>query len=282
VQPDVAVVTNLANAHRQVYASLEHIAREKASIFRHVNRNGRAVICRDAPCFDIFAAAAQQQGVTITTYGHHPDADWRLLSYDHGSGAARLLVDGADWAVKLPIGGDHIALNAIAAMIAVSATHADWRSAIPRLSAWELLAGRGKARDVSLANGATITVIDEAFNAAPNAVRAVLNNFQLRPARGRKVAILGEMRELGSVTLESHVDIIGLLNSLSIDKVYFIGKNFMDALDHIHYHHPHESFPAIDDLEVKLKDMLIDSDQVLIKGSHASGVYRLVSKLNKG
>lgn len=275
-RPDVAVVTNVSNAHRKAYKSLEDIAREKAGVFSGLKTGGAAVICRDSDCYEIFHDEARKFTSKIIRYGTHQDSDWRMLHYDSHNGALRISVAGAEIDIRFPAVGEHIAVNAVGAMAAASHLYRDWKLAISGLAGWSLLDGRGRAHDITLSDKRTIRIIDESFNAAPGAVIAVLKTLNERPAVGRRIVVLGDMLELGDASTDCHMEVLSFLNGSNIDMAYFVGDEYRKALQLQGLEKPHICHEAANGVLSDLLAYVRQGDEVTVKGAHATEVHSIV------
>jgi UDP-N-acetylmuramoyl-tripeptide--D-alanyl-D-alanine ligase len=207
-RPHVACVTAIGEAHIGHMGGLEAIAEEKGSIAAGLEPGGAAVLNRDTPFFDRLAAIALGHGAArILGFGRAPEAEARLLEAATGAEGTRatIRVGGRDVVVAMPGAmGLHHAMNACAALAVVAALGKDPARAAEALRGYDPGAGRGAARPVALPGGGEATLIDESYNAAVPAMRAALATLALRPAAGRRIAVLGDMRELGAFSAALH------------------------------------------------------------------------------
>src|SRR5258705_6103186 len=202
-RPHVAIITTVEPVHLEFFPSVEAIADTKAEIFRGLEPGGAAVINRDNPHYERLAAAARDAGVErIVSFGEHAKADARLvkaaLQPDCSTVQARIL--GADVAYKLGAPGKHVVLNSLAVLAAVSLVGADLALSALALAELAPPTGRGARVTLSLGNGEPALLIDESYNANPASMRAaiaLLGQAEIR-SRGRRIAVLGDMLELGT------------------------------------------------------------------------------------
>ena len=227
VKPHVAIITNVGQTHLGHFDSVEGIADAKAEIFSGLVPGGHAVLNRDNPYFDRLAAAARNAGVeSIVGFGRHRDAEIRLERLVlHGECCcvtARVL--GDDLIYKLGVPGEHMAMNSLAALGAVKLMGADLARAGLALAAVEPAKGRGVRQRLG-APGGDIMLIDESYNANPASVRAALALLaHAKPGKGgRRIAILGDMLELGDHGPELHGDLAGPVDAAQVDALYAAG-----------------------------------------------------------
>lgn len=274
VRPHVAIVTTIAPSHLGNFSSLEGIADAKAEIFTGAVPGGHAVISRDTPFFDRLAAAARASGIAdIVSFGQHPEADVRLervaLHPDCSCITASVL--GETLIYKLGLPGQHMALNSLAVLAAAKLAGADLARAALALSAARPAKGRGVRETLSIAGG-ELLLIDESYNANPASVAAALALLgAARPSRGgRRIAVLGDMLELGDRGPELHAGLIEALNSAGADLVYASGPLMSHLWERVAPEKRGAYAGASDGLSAPLLGSLRAGDVVMIKGSLGS------------
>jgi UDP-N-acetylmuramoyl-tripeptide--D-alanyl-D-alanine ligase len=283
VRPHVAVVTTVEPAHLGFFASVEAIADAKAEIFAGVEHGGAAVLNRDNPHFARLAQAARNCGIIrIIGFGEHPEAAVRLLDCElHASASvvtASIMGEVVEYSLGLP--GRHWVMNSLAVLAAVRAVGGDIGAAATALATLTPLAGRGRRHAVAVAGG-SFALIDESYNASPASMRAafaVLGSIEPGPG-GRRIAVLGDMLELGADSRRLHAALAQPLAEAGVDLVFTLGEE-MRALD--------DALPParcgghadeVATLAGMLRRRLHAGDVVTIKGSHGSKLYELVAKL---
>ena len=202
-RPHVAVITTIAAAHIGHLGSLEAIADEKASLLRALEPGGVAILPADSALLPRLLAAAGDH--RVVTFGTSPQADARLLAAegDADGSTVRAALDGREIGFRLNVPGRHMALNALAALAGALALGADLDAAAASLAAFAPVAGRGVRRTLPLAGGGEAILLDESYNASSASVRAALAVLAMQPAT-RRVAVLGDMRELGEFGPAEH------------------------------------------------------------------------------
>ena len=282
IRPDVAIITTVAPAHTEFFPSLAAVADAKAEIFAGMS-GGTAVLNRDNEFFDRLAAAARAARVAeIVGFGADPRADARLLSCKAGPEGSDVSADicGIRVEYRIGIAGRHHVINSLAVLAAVRALGADVRRAAATLAGLEPLAGRGRRHRIAVSGGA-FTVIDESYNANPASMRAAIETLAtLAPGRGgRRIAVLGEMRELGASAAEQHAALGALLRASAIDLVFAAGP----ALAPMFAALPEAMRGAHEATSEALAPLLTKAvragDVVTIKGSLASRMKTVVDAL---
>ena len=283
VRPHVAIVTTVAAAHLEFFDSVEAIAEAKAEIVRGLRKGGVAVLPADNAFFGLLADRAREHGVArIVSFGEAETADVRLTGYAWADGAARVRARVHDRNVvfTLHAPGRHQAVNALSVLAAAAAAGADLDQAILGLEGFRPGGGRGARHQVAF-GGRRVTLIDEAYNANPASMRAalaVLGNEAPRGA-GRRIAVLGEMRELGPDADALHTGLASAVQAAQAARVHTAGGHMQvlrDALpDAMRGAHAEQAASLADAVLAELED----GDVILFKGSNGSKVGALLSAL---
>lgn len=286
VKPDVAIITTVASAHREFFDSEEGIADAKAEIFLGVPANGVAILNRDNRHYERLLAAARRAGIeNIVSFAIDRDADIRAIDMALHQDLSCVAADVGDTRLFFKIGmpGRHWVANALAVLAAVRAAGADLNQAMQALAEMTPLPGRG-ARVQVHAKGGLATVIDDSYNANPESVRAALALLAAATptGSGRRIAALGEMMELGEEAPAMHAALAEPIVAAKTDLVIAIG-GLMRHLDQALAVHGTRCLFAADTTEAQavLAQRLRAGDVLLVKGSNASGVHRIVAALTQ-
>ena len=227
-RPHVAIVTTVEAAHLEFFNSVEEIADAKAEIFTGLVPGGAAILNRDNPHFDRLAAAARAAGAEVVSFGTAAGADARAeriaLLDDCSTVSARVCGDTVTYKVGAP--GRHWVLNSLAVLAAVKLLDADIGRAALALARVDPGPGRGR-RIKAMVPGGTIEIIDESYNANPASMRAaleVLGRSEVK-GRGRRIAVLGDMRELGADSGRLHAELARIAEETGIDLVFTVGED---------------------------------------------------------
>lgn len=278
VKPHVAIITTIAPVHAGNFADgLDGIARAKAEIFGGMDEHGIAILNRDNAQFDLLKSEAQKSGIKkIFSFGKNESADARLMDCLIATNGTRVTASimGEELTFTLKDAGEHIALNALSVLLAVKLLGEDVAKAAEALRGMEPVAGRGKREYINVGDpNNPVTLIDESYNASPVAMEAAFKVMALiDPGRGgRRIAILGDMYELGNNAPQIHRDLALPLQAAGVDLVYTCGplmKNLYDAIpEQNRGAHATES----PELAKIVPDVLVPGDVVLVKGSRGGG-----------
>ncbi|MFV3074139.1 UDP-N-acetylmuramoylalanyl-D-glutamyl-2,6-diaminopimelate--D-alanyl-D-alanine ligase [Niveispirillum fermenti] len=283
VRPDIAIITTVEAVHIEFFASVEHIADAKAEIFEGMDPAGTAILPRDNPHYARLLAAARTQGLTrVLSFGMAEGADGRLLSYaphaDHGVASAR--IDGVEVTYTLPLPGLHHAVNSLAVLLAVRAAGGDVAVAARSLAGLAPIKGRGQRRSIDVPGG-RFTLIDESYNASPVSVAAsagVLGQAMPGPG-GRRIAVLGDMRELGDHAPALHVGLVEPVVSAGTDLVFCCGPNMRHLFDALPAEKRGAHAPDSTTLAPLVTAAIRAGDAVMVKGSAGSRMALVVEAL---
>jgi UDP-N-acetylmuramoyl-tripeptide--D-alanyl-D-alanine ligase len=283
VAPDVAIITTVEPVHIEHFPSIEGVADAKAEIFEGMSADGVAILNRDNPQYQRLANAAQAAGLTrIWNFGEHQDADARIIDVSlHATCSAvtaQIKGERVQYCLSLP--GRHHVLNSLAVLLAVRAAGGDLHAAARAMSTLKPVKGRGLRKRVHLNQGA-FTIIDESYNASPAAMRAAFDVLsRIDPgAGGRRVAVLGDMRELGDHAERLHAELAEPLKRAGIDTVYCCGPHMRAMYDRLPAGMRGGWTESSACLAAKLAFAVRPGDVVLVKGSAGTKMGPLVETL---
>jgi UDP-N-acetylmuramoyl-tripeptide--D-alanyl-D-alanine ligase len=282
VRPHVALITTIAPVHVEHLGSIEAIADAKAEIFLGLEPGGTAVLNRDAAQFERLASAALASRARTLTFGATEDCDARIMEVidtERGS-FVRARFFGRDMRFDLGAPGLHMAQNAVGALLTAHALGADVHRCAAALADFSAQKGRGELISIPTPDGSA-TIIDESYNANPASMRAALALLGAsRPGpNGRRIAVIGDMLELGAEGAAMHAELVDDLRSNRVDLLFGAGP-LTRAL--------FEAAPASmraawaqqsSELTPEVARALRNGDVAMIKGSNGSRMGPLVAAL---
>jgi UDP-N-acetylmuramoyl-tripeptide--D-alanyl-D-alanine ligase len=285
VRPHVGIITGIEPVHLEYFGSLEKIADAKAEIFSGIEPGGAVVLNRDNAQYERLAAAARAAHIErVVSFGEHAAADARLMQFslqaDGSTVEARILGQSVTYKVGAP--GRHLVLNSLAVLAAVSLAGADLALAALALNNLKPASGRGARTMLSVPGGKAL-LIDESYNANPASMRAAIALLGGAPVgkRGRRIAVLGDMLELGPAGAELHRALADTIEAAEIDLVFCSGP-LMRAL--------WEALPSrarggyaetAAGLESTVLAAIQAGDAVMVKGSLGSRMGPIVRALER-
>ncbi|MEH7877714.1 UDP-N-acetylmuramoylalanyl-D-glutamyl-2,6-diaminopimelate--D-alanyl-D-alanine ligase [Rhizobium laguerreae] len=283
IRPDVAIITTIAPAHLGNFKNIKEIAAAKAEIFEGLEPRGHVVLNRDNDQFNFLDRTAQSLGIEhIHSFGQHAKAEFRLAEFNGSdeNSTLWLTIGGETLEIALGAPGRHIAENALAALGVVRIVGADMQKAIEALATLRPEKGRGKRHRLVIGGG-SFTLIDESYNANPASMRAAIALLAASEptGRGRRIAVLGDMLEMGDYAQKVHTDLAVPLLAAGIEHVWLAGAE-MAALK--------ESLPESVHVEYRentdeLTDCVLNSvapgDVLMVKSSLGIGFGKIVAAL---
>lgn len=285
VRPHVAIVTLIAAAHLGFFRSLDEIAKAKAEIFEGVEPDGAVLLNRDDDRFDLLENLARAAGIdNVLGFGADARAEFRLLKCtleaDHSMIVTR--IGGRDVPARIGAPGRHIVQNALAVLGAAHLCGADVPTVAIALATMSAESGRGKRHLLHLPNG-PITLIDESYNANPASMKAAIELLDATPVPngGRRIAVLGDMLELGEHSAQLHSALAELIGSTRTDMVLLAGPEMKALADTLPVGFRAEYRADAEELKPVLLSTVQPGDAIMIKSSKSIGFSRLVEAMIK-
>jgi len=274
LKPDVAIITRVELVHAEFFKNIEEIARAKGEVFSSMAANATAVLNSDDENFDLLASLARDTGIeNIITFGEHNNADVGLKNTTVTTHGQRVEMSffGETMAFDLRLQGRHWALNAMAVLAAVSAVGGDVKKAADDLKSISAMAGRGQKTVMDL-NGAAVVMIDESYNASPASMTAALEVLATTEPlnRGRRIAILGDMLELGEQSKRYHRELKEAVLKSGTDYLVCVGPDMKALWDALSGEIEGQHFQNSEQASPQISKQLRDGDVVMIKGSKGS------------
>ncbi|MDT8856496.1 UDP-N-acetylmuramoyl-tripeptide--D-alanyl-D-alanine ligase [Paracoccaceae bacterium Fryx2] len=289
----VALITTVAPAHLEAFADLDGIAHEKAAILDGVEPGGTAILPADLAVTPILTAKAAALGLKTHLFGTAPAADIHLddLTLTEGASILRTTIAGKPRLFKVSSPGRHFAMNALAVMAVAETLHLDPGIAAGDLGRWHPPAGRGTRERILLdpLDDIGFDLIDDAFNANPASLAASLDVLALfnptndvgRIASGRRIAILGDMLELGPDETALHRAVAGHPALSQITTVHCVGPRMRALHDALPRRQRGEWVETAAELVARAPTLVDAGDIVLVKGSKGIKVSLVVDALRK-
>jgi UDP-N-acetylmuramoyl-tripeptide--D-alanyl-D-alanine ligase len=284
VRPHVAIVTTVEPVHLAQFPGIDAIAEAKAEIFAGLDPGGTAILNRDNAQFEILRRHAEAAGARVVTFGQDARADVRpkVLELASDGSAIEAAIGGRDVRFRVAVPGIHIARNALAVAAAVLAAGADLEAALPALAELPPPPGRGSRSELDL-RGGRILLIDESYNANPASMRAALAVLGTVPrgAFPRRIAVLGDMLELGPGEAAHHAALKEAVDAAGIDLVFACGPNMAHLFAALDPARQGAWTQRSDELEKRLLARLEPGDVVMVKGSNGSRMGPIAETLRK-
>ena len=284
VRPHVAIITTIAPAHIGFFKDETEIADAKAEIFEGLMPGGTAIIPADNTHYERLRNYAEKHAGNIVTFGFAKTADVKVLDFvssPEGGSLITAKLPGGALCYSLSQPGRHWIANSLAVLAAVEAVGGDLASAGLAMAELGGMAGRGARHQINVGSG-TALLIDESYNANPGSMEATIGELA-NASSGRRIAVLGSMKELGTKSDAYHVALAAHLAEAKVDLAIFVGEEMQILVEELKaglegpakFAHCASAMEALD----LLRDNLRDSDTILVKGSNSMGLSTVVTAL---
>jgi len=283
VRPHVAIITTIAAAHLGHFNSLEEIAAAKAEILEGIEPGGAAILNHDNAQFALLEQKAHELGVShVMTFGQHAKADYRLADFEGNAESSVIwaVLNGETKEFVIGAPGRHIAENAMAVLGAALLLGADMGSVGQALAELKAVKGRGQRHRLGIGEG-HLTLIDESYNANPASVRAAISLLAATAPEltGRRIAVLGDMLEMGEFSAQVHEELGGPLLASGIEHVWLAGKEMAALRDALPDSVDVQYFETTDALTEYVVRSVIPGDVLMVKSSLGLGFGKIVAAL---
>jgi UDP-N-acetylmuramoyl-tripeptide--D-alanyl-D-alanine ligase len=282
VRPHVTIITAIAPAHIENLGSEEAIADAKAEIFQGLEPDGVVIVPNDTPHRDRLVKAARRHADRIVTFGGG-DADVYAVHAVTAEGGGSLISAALlerELTFTISQRGEHWVSNSLAVLAAVEAVDVDVAVAGLALADLGGLKGRGERHLIEL-EGGEVLLIDESYNANPASMAATLKSFGAERDVGRRIAVLGPMRELGEHSAELHARLAPAVLDAHVDELILIGDEMRPLAERVVGKLGLDLATDVDDATNTLLRMLHPGDAVLVKASNSVGLAKLVDRVVK-
>ncbi len=282
VRPHVAIITTVEPVHLEFFGSLAAIAEAKAEIFAGLEPGGTAILNRDNAFFELLRKRALAHGVRVVSFGRHVEADVRPEVLTLGADGTDVVVRIGERRLAYRVGapGAHIAQNSLAVVAALDALGVDLEKAVAAFAELRAAKGRGARVEIKLGDG-TILLIDESYNANPASMRSALAAMETVPrgSYGRRIAVLGDMLELGPESGRLHEALKEPVDAAEVDLVFACGPDMQRLYAALPAARRGDWAKTSQGILAPLLATVRAGDVVMIKGSLGSRMAPLVDAL---
>ncbi len=294
VRPHVALITTVEPVHLGQFASVAHIAEAKAEIFAGVAGGGTAVLNRDNDHYELLKRRAIEKGLRVLPFGGHVESVALLVeaAYEADGSDVRALIEGIPVSYRVGAAGPHMVANSLGVLAAIKALDGDVSACSAALARMSAPSGRGARRvyEISSANNryaalaaGEITVIDESYNANPASMRAALGVLATLngPEHARRIAVLGDMLELGEQSAALHRALQPVIVAAGVDLVLACGPHMRGLFDRLPPELQGKWAQTAEELIADLLAIVAPGDVIMVKGSLGSKMGPIVDALEK-
>jgi len=279
---DVAIVLNVSAVHLKSFKNVHEIAYAKSEIFENLSSKATAIVNNDLPLTSVMMKIIKKVDAKVITFGHAINSDYRLIETKRQDEKtiSHVMINGVNTTFNFHAEGNHFAMNALAAIAAAQVAGASLSKIIQALSDWKAPAGRGERQLIKFSSGC-IELIDESYNANPASMAAALEVLANSETLGSKIAVLGEMGELGSEELSYHVKLASLDVITHIDIFHLVGPMMQSMYEALPIEKRGLWVETTDELVLQIRSLLSVNDIVMVKGSNYTRVSKIVEVIKK-
>ena len=279
---DVAIVLNVSAVHLKSFKNVHEIAYAKSEIFENLSSKATAIVNNDLPLTSVMMKIIKKVDAKVITFGHAINSDYRLIETKRQDEKtiSHVMINGVNTTFNFHAEGNHFAMNALAAIAAAQVAGASLSKIIQALSDWKAPAGRGERQLIKFSSGC-IELIDESYNANPASMAAALEVLANSETLGSKIAVLGEMGELGSEELSYHVKLASLDVITHINIFHLVGPMMQSMYEALPIEKRGLWVETTDELVLQIRSLLSVNDIVMVKGSNYTQFSKIVEAIKK-
>lgn len=273
--PDIAVITNIEPAHAENFSSISDIAKAKLEVLYGMKNNGTLILNRDNNYYDYLWSHSNKN---IITFSKHQEAMVRLLDLTRNNNGINLKIAANNQIIDCHLNtqGEHFAYSALAVVAVMQSLGIDLSLALKNFN---ITNGRGNILEVKY-NGKHAYVIDDSYNASPASMKAAIKTLSIY-SNNRKVALLGDMLELGEESIQFHTALINSIMEYNIDKIYTVGKFILSLHKLLPENIKGTHFDSSSQLKAHLTNIIQDNDVILVKGSRGMKMDLIIQAISK-
>jgi len=280
VKPNIAIITNIGEAHIENFENLNDIAKAKSEIIENINSGGYLILNGDDKYFNYLSALAKKKKINVLFFSKSNKSNAKLVENKLYKKYSTLHFRVLNKSIYLKIKKiDPLTIsNILFTLLTLHALDLDLTKIINFPNNFQLVEGRGKTHLVSRYKK-KFQLIDESYNANPSSVKNAINNFSnIKRSSEKKFLLLGDMLELGKKSDNYHKNLAHFINHSDIDKLFVYGKNAFKTYQKIYKAKQGNILQNLNDFDEIFSDIINKDDYLMIKGSNATGLNRL-SKL---
>ena len=279
VIPDVSIITNIGEAHIGNLGSIKTIAIEKSNIMRGMSKDSTAILPHDSKYFNLIKDRFYKSEIKFITFGKSNKSDIEMLPIikDKNNFILNFQVNGKSYKTISTKGNPSIFDNYMPVLAVANLLNLDLNDVLGRLEELDGPDGRWQEKNFEF-NGGIVKLINDTYNASPDSMYKAIKSVSEYKNNliSRKIAIIGDMLELGVFKDKYHSKLIQLINSSNIDKVYFCGDILPSYFERIDKDKQVYSFKSVDDIQIKQHFDINRGDLIFLKGGNQIRLNKLV------
>ena len=281
IQPNIAIITNVGEAHLENFKNLKGIAKAKGEIINNIREDGTIILNRDDKYFKYLEKKAKSKNINIVTFGMKKKSDVFLIKIIKTKKNKILKIKIQNQILYIEAASINI-YNILSSLAVFKILNFDLKKLTKFFKNQEPTDGRGKIHNIKR-YGKNFKLIDESYNANPLSVKNAINNFSsIKKQKFKKYLLLGDMLELGKKSEFFHKNLSKVINNSDIDKVFIKGNKTLDTYRSISKQKRGNIFQHEEDVDFSFNNIIANNDYLMIKGSNATGLNNLSKRIIKG
>ena len=284
IKPNIAVITNIGEAHIENFHNLEGIAKAKSEIIENINKNGFLILNKDDKYFNFLSEIAKKRKIKVLSFGMSKKSDATLIKkkFVNNHEVLHLKIFNKDIFLKVKNINSLTVLNILCSLLVFSILNLDLSKIKDLTYLFQPTEGRGKAYTVSRYKK-KFNFIDESYNANPSSVKNAIYNFSnIKKNNSKKYLLLGDMLELGKKSDIYHKNLSHFINESDIDQLFIYGKNAFKTYKKTYKSKQGNILQNINDFDEVFSNLIKKNDYLMIKGSNATGLNTLSKRIIAG
>jgi len=285
VQPETAVITNIAGAHFKNFDTLKDIAKAKSEIIDNIIKNGNIILNKDDKFFNFFSNKAKKNSIQVTSFSSKKKADIYLKEIKNFNNFYRLKVNvkNKNFYFYTKYSTNNFINNILACISVLFVLNLNLTNMKDKFINFKIPNGRGDIKVVKKFNK-KFKFIDESYNANPLSMASAVSNmnFYKRKVSSRKLIFLGDMLELGKKSKKLHIELSKIINKSDVDKVFVYGKYIKITFNYLHTNKKGKIFNNLKEAYDHFSKILHNNDLLMVKGSNATGLNQFSKNIKKG
>ena len=277
VKPDIAIITNIGEAHIENFDNLNGIAKAKSEIIENINKGGFLLLNRDDKYFDYLLKRTKTRKINVLSFGLSSKANARLINnrVHKNYNSLHFRVLNKNIYLKVKNINSLIISNILSTLLTLHVLDLDLSKIVNFKDNFQLVEGRGKTHSI-LRYKKKFQLIDESYNANPSSVKNAIHNFSnIKRKHEKKFLLLGDMLELGKESDNYHKNLARFINRSDIDKLFVYGKNAFKVYQKTYKSKQGNILQNLNDFDEIFSNVINKNDYLMIKGSNATGLNRL-------
>ena len=280
VKPNIAIITNIAEAHIENFKSLNHIAKAKGEIINNISSKGSLIIDRDSKYFNYFKSKAEKNKIKVISVGYHKNSNIKIEKIKNILHYKLLTIKSFNKKYKFKI-KDQLIKNIAFSVAVLEILNLDINKIKNKIKKIGILEGRGKIYKIKYKN-LNFNLVDESYNANPLSMKQSILNLSKIKNKNFKYILLGDMLELGKKTQILHKKLSPIINQSNINKMFIHGEHIMNTYKNVNKRKRGNILQNKSDFKEIILPILQNNDYLMIKGSNATGLNKISKNLTKG